>query len=133
MSRCPQCTGCLVYEPEFTDTPARLHCIACAWMLYDPNFRKEEPRYFPPDRIDRRIEWRRQYPGYDIYEPKSAAYQLGISVYFMSYSVRQDSGAPVIMGRGVIACNTPALHEWWNSKRHHSAGAGHWSAQALFE
>jgi hypothetical protein len=47
------------------DAPARVTCIACGWMLSDPNFRKEEPRYFPPDRTDRRIEWRQENPGFD--------------------------------------------------------------------
>jgi hypothetical protein len=122
MARCPQCGGYLQYEPEFTDTPARIKCFSCAWMLYDPKFRKEEPRYFPPDRIDRRIEWRQQYPGFDLYEPKSAACQLGIRVSFLSYSVRHDPAAPVITGRGLIACNTPALQVWWDGKRHHRDG-----------
>jgi hypothetical protein len=122
MSRCPQCSGCLVYEPEFTDTPARLHCIACAWMLYDPNFRKEEARYFPADSTDRRIEWRDEHPGYDLYEPRSAACQLKVSLSFLRYSIRHDRSAPVEIGRGLIACNTPALQEWWESKRHHGAG-----------
>ena len=103
---------------EFLDIPARIKCIACGWMVSDPNFRKEEARYFPPDKTDRRIEWRQQNPGYDLYEPKSAACQLGISISFLRYSVRTDSSAPVIMGRGMIACNTPALQEWWDGKKH---------------
>jgi hypothetical protein len=48
-------------------------------MVYDPNFRKEKARYFPADSTDRRIEWRNENQGYDLYEPKSAACQLGIS------------------------------------------------------
>ena len=124
MARCPQCGGYLQYEPEVSDTPARIKCLVCAWMLYDPKFREEEPRYFPPNTIDRRIEWRQQYPGYDLYEPKSAASQLGISVSFLRYSVRRDPVAPLVIGRGMIACNTPALQEWWDGKRHHSAGIG---------
>jgi hypothetical protein len=51
-------------------------------MISDPNFRKEEMRYFPADRTDRQIEWRNENPGYDLYEP-SAACQLGISMSFL--------------------------------------------------
>jgi hypothetical protein len=25
----------------------------------------------------------------------------------------------VIVGRGMIACNTAVLQEWWDSKKHH--------------
>jgi hypothetical protein len=101
------------------ETPARVHCIACAWMVYDPRFRTEEERYFPADSMDRRIEWRQQNPGYDLYEPKSAACQLKISVSYLRDSVTNDSSAPVMMRWGMIACNTPALQEWWNGKNHH--------------
>jgi hypothetical protein len=44
MGRCPQCNGYLLYEPEFLETPARVKCAACGWMVSDPRFRKEEPR-----------------------------------------------------------------------------------------
>jgi hypothetical protein len=88
-------------------------------MLSDSNFRKEELRHFPPDATDKRMEWRQEYPGYDLYEPTSAACQLGISVTFLEYSVRHDPSASVVMGRGLIACNTPALQEWWDGKNHH--------------
>jgi hypothetical protein len=30
----------------------------------------------------------------------------------------------VIVGRGMIACNTPALQDWWDGKKHHSAKTG---------
>ena len=119
MKRCPQCNGYLLYEPEFMETPARFHCIACEWMVCDPNFRKEKPRFFPPDSTDRRIEWQQEHSGYDLYEPKSAACQLGISVSFLKYSIREEPSAPVITGWGLIACNTPALQAWWDGKRHH--------------
>jgi hypothetical protein len=105
------------------DTPARIHCIACAWMVYDPRFRAEGERYFPSDSTDRRIEWRKENPGYDLYQPRSAACQLKISVSFFRYSVSHDEAAPVLMGRGLIACNTPALQSWWNGKKHYSAGS----------
>jgi hypothetical protein len=111
MARCPQCGGYLSYEPELLETPARITCIACGWMRSDPNFRKEEPRYFPPDRTDKLIEWQQQYPGYDLYYPRSAASQLRISENFFRWSVKNDPAAPVIMGRGMIACNTPALQD----------------------
>jgi hypothetical protein len=101
------------------ETPARYKCTACGWMVSDPSFRKEQPKYFPPDSVDRRIEWRQKNPDYDLYEAKSAACQLGISVSFLRYSVQQDSSAPVILGRGMIACNTPQLQEWWDGKKHH--------------
>jgi hypothetical protein len=111
--------GYLLYEPEFVETPARVKCMACGWAILDPNFRAENPRYFPSDSMDKRIEWRQEHPGYDLYEPKSAACQLGISVSFLKDSIREDPSAPVIMGRGLIACNTPALQSWWDGKRHH--------------
>jgi hypothetical protein len=123
MARCPVCSGYLQQEAEFLDTAARIKCIACGWMLSDPNFRKEAQRYFPPDRADRRIEWRQMNPGFDLYEPSSAACQLQISVSFLKYSVRHDPSAPVVMDRGLIACNTPALQEWWESKKHYSVGS----------
>ena len=119
MRRCPICSGYLAYEPEYLDYPARLKCMACGWMLSDPNFRKEKPSYFPPDRIDKLIEWQMMYPGYDLYYPGSAAAQLGISLSFFRSSVRADSSAPVMVGRGVIACNTLALQQWWDAKNHH--------------
>jgi hypothetical protein len=121
MARCPdpQCGGYLIYEPELAGIAARVRCMTCGWMCSDPNFRKEQPRYFPSQAVDRRIEWQQRYPGYDLYYPKSAAAQLGISESFLRESVRSDSSAPVIWGRGMIACNTPALQEWWDGKRHH--------------
>ena len=117
--RCPICTGYLAYEPEYLDYPARYTCKACGWMVSDPNFRKGKPSYFPADRIDKLIEWQMMYPGYDLYYPRSAAAQLGISLSFFRSSVRADSSAPVIVGRGVIACNTPELQAWWDGKNHH--------------
>ena len=124
MVRCPQCSGYLMYEPELLETPARLKCIACAWMLYDPNFRKEEARYFPAESMDRRIEWRQENPGYDLYEPRSAACQLGITVGSLRKSITHDPSAPVVLGRKLITCNTPALQEWWDGKKHYSVGSG---------
>jgi hypothetical protein len=88
-------------------------------MRYDPNFRKEEPRYFPPHRTDRRIEWTQENSGYDLFEPRSAAAQLGVSLTYFNDAVRNDPAAPVIRGRGLIACNTPALQDWWDGKNHH--------------
>ena len=114
MARCPNsdCGGYVIYEPELGGIPARLKCIACGWMRSDPNLRKEQPSYFPTDAVDKQIEWKMQYPGYDLYFPKSPAAQLGISVSFLKDSVRSDYSAPVIWGRGMIPCNTPALQEW---------------------
>jgi hypothetical protein len=89
------------------------------WTAYDLSFRKEEPRYFPSDSMDRRIKWQQMNSGFDLYEPKSAACQLKISVSYFNYSVRHDPSAPVRMGRGMIACNTPALQKWWDGKKHH--------------
>jgi hypothetical protein len=88
-------------------------------MRSDPNFRKEKPSYFPSDVVDKRIGWQMEHPGYDLYFPSSAAAQLGISESFFRESIRKDSKAPVIVGRGMIACNTPALQEWWDGKNHH--------------
>jgi hypothetical protein len=117
--RCRQCNGYLVYEPEIMESAARYKCTACGWMVSDPGFRKEEPRYFPPDRTDKLIEWQQKNPGYDLYFPRSAAVQLGISESFFRYSVKTDATAPVILGRGMIACNTLALQQWWDGKNHH--------------
>ena len=88
-------------------------------MVSDPNFRKEKPAYFPSDWEDKRTEWTMQNSGFDLYDPRSAAAQLGISVSFFSESVKKDPKAPVIVGRGMIACNTPALQQWWDGKNHH--------------
>ena len=120
MARCPSCEGCLVHEPELLETPARYKCVACAWMVSDPNFRKELPRYFPPDRTDKMIGWMQQNSGYDLYYPRSAAAQLGISESFFTWSVKHAPAAPVVMGRAVIACNTPELEVWWDGKKHHT-------------
>jgi len=120
MARCLSCGGRLIQEPETWDSAARLKCTNCGWFLNDPNFRREKPRYFPADSVDRRIEWQQQHPGYDLYEPRSAACQLNISVSYLQYSVRNDPSAPVILGRGRVACNTPALQSWWDGKSHHS-------------
>ena len=84
MARCRQMRWIFSMSREFLDTPARLRCVACAWTLYDPNFRKEEPRYFPSDSVDKRIEWQQENPGYDLYEPRSAACQLDISVSYFN-------------------------------------------------
>ena len=94
--------------------------MACGWMRSDPNFRKEQPRYFPAESLDKKIGWQQEHPGSDLYYPKSAAAQLGISESFFRESVKKDSKAPVIVGRGMIACNTPALQEWWDGKPHHT-------------
>jgi len=91
-------------------------------MVYDPRFRTEEERYFPSDSTDRRIAWRQENPGYDLYEPKSAACQLKISVSYLKDSFRNDPSAPIKMRWGMIACNTQALQAWWDGKKHHSAG-----------
>ena len=100
MARCPNCNGYLIYEPEYL-SPGTVEVSACGWSRYDPNFRKEEPRFFPTDSVDSRIEWQQAHPGFDLYEPKSAACQLE-SVEFLNYCVRHDPSAPVIMGRGVM-------------------------------
>jgi hypothetical protein len=121
MPRCPvdKCGAALLYEPELANTAARWRCMACGWMASDPNFRKEQPRYFSTEAVDRWIGWKKEHPEYDLYCPRSAAAQLHISESFFRESVKKDPKAPVIMGRGVIACNTPALQEWWDGKNHH--------------
>ena len=74
MARCPdpQCGGYLIYEPELAGIAARVRCIACGWMMSDPNFRKEQPSYFPSDVVDKRLGWQMQHPGYDLYFPSSS-------------------------------------------------------------
>src|SRR5712671_4503744 len=114
MARCPLCGGYLIYEREFLEHPATIRCAMGDWMVSDPKFRKEEQRYFPSDSVDRQIGWQQEHPGFDLYYPRSAAAQLGISESFFRYSVKNDQAAPVIMGRGMIACNTPALQKWWD-------------------
>ena len=91
--RCPQCSGYLRHEPELLKTPARLTCILCGWMMSDAKFRKELPRYFPPDKTDKMIEWQKQHRDYDFYYPRRSAAQLGISESFFKYSVRLGSAA----------------------------------------
>jgi thiol-disulfide isomerase/thioredoxin len=54
--------------------------------------------------------------GFDLYDPRSGACQLKISVSYFNYSVKHDPSAPVRMGRGMIACNTPSLQQWWDAK-----------------
>jgi hypothetical protein len=66
---------------------------------------------------DRAMTLAAVHPGYDLYEPKSAACQLNISVSFLKDSVKNDPSAPVILGWGLIARNTPALQVWWDGKR----------------
>jgi hypothetical protein len=63
--------------------------------------------------VEKQIEWQQVNSGFDLYEPKSGACKLKISMSYFTYSVRYDPSAPVRMGRGMIACNTPALQEWW--------------------
>jgi len=63
--------------------------------------------------VDRCIGWKKEHPGYDLYFPRSAAAQLGISEAFSENQWNQDRKAPVIMGRGMIAGNTPVLQGWW--------------------
>ena len=122
MARCHNlnCRGYLIYEREFLDSPAQLRCVACEWTVCDPTFRREEPRYFPSEAEDKKIGWRQEHPCYDLYYPSSAACQLGISTSFFRYSVKRDPSAPVIVGRGVIACNTETLQRWWDGKKHHA-------------
>jgi hypothetical protein len=119
MVRCPVCQGYLVCEREFADTAARIKCTVCGWSLDDPNFRRQTTSCFPSDMVDKKIGWRKDNPGFDLYEPSSAACQLGISTSFLRYSVTHDPAAPVILGRGMVACNTQALQNWWNRKDHH--------------
>ena len=71
------------------------------------------------DLVDRQIEWQQANSGFDLYEPNSGATQLNISVSYFNYSVKHDPSAPVRIGRGMIACNTPALQQWWDAKNHH--------------
>ena len=120
MPRCQndKCGAALIYEPEFLDTPARWICKACGWMVSDPNFRKEQPRYFPTDQWIGRSAEKRNSRDTTFIAPEAPG-QLHISGSFFRESVKKDPKAPVIPGRGMIACNTSALREWWGEKRHH--------------
>ena len=63
-----------------------------------PEIPKKGIEYFPSDKTDRRIEWKQENPGYGLYEPRSAACQLGISLSYFRYSVRNDATTPVVAG-----------------------------------
>ena len=90
-----------------------------------PKFQERTAELFSNRAEDKRIGWQMEHSGYDLYFPSSAAAQLGISGSFFRESVRRHPKAPVIMGRGMIACNTPALQKWWDGKKHHRvAGEG---------
>ncbi len=71
MTRCPDCKGYLVCEAESGETAARIKCIACGWMRSDPNFRKEPPKYFPTESVNKKIGWQQQNSGYDLHSRKS--------------------------------------------------------------
>ena len=116
----PKLNGLLIYEAEPWSQWARIKCSKCGWSRDDPNFMIKKSGYFPSDSEDRRIEWRQEHPGYDLYDPSSAACQLKISASYFKDSVRDDPMAPVIMSCGLIACNTPELQSWWDGKIHHS-------------
>jgi hypothetical protein len=119
MPRCQndKCGAALIYEPEFLDTPARWICMAFGWMR-TIQISENNPGIFLRNQwIGRSAE--KEHPGYDLYCPRSAAAQLHISGSFFRESVKKDPKAPVIPGRGMIACNTSALREWWDEKRHH--------------
>jgi len=58
-------------------------------LVSDPKFRKEQPRYFPTEAVDRWIGWKKEHPGYDLYCPRSAAAQLHISESFFRESVKK--------------------------------------------
>lgn len=121
MPRCQndKCGAALIYEPELLDTPARWRCIACGWMLSDPKFRKISPGIFQRNQWIAGLAGKRNIPDTTYYCPRSAAAQLHIGESFFRESVKNDPKAPVIIGRGVIACSTPALQEWWDGKNHH--------------
>jgi len=46
MTRCPECNGYLVYEPEFLEIPARVKCMACGWMVSDPKLQEGRTEVF---------------------------------------------------------------------------------------
>jgi hypothetical protein len=89
-------------------------------MISDQTSRKKKPTYFPSDLVDKQIEWTMQNSGFDLYDPRSAAAQLGISLNFFRESVKKDPKALVICGRGMIACNMETLQRWWDGKKHHA-------------
>jgi len=80
---------------------------------------KNSPGIFQRKQSTVGLAGKRNIPNTILYCPRSAAAQLHISESFFRESVKKDPKAPVIMGRGVIACNTPALQEWWDGKNHH--------------
>ena len=120
MPRCQndKCGAALIYEPEFLDTPARWICKgADEWCLIR-NSGKNNPGIFLWNQWIGRSAEKKNIRDTTCIAPEAPG-QLHISGSFFRESVKKDPKAPVILGRGMIACNTSALREWWDEKRHH--------------
>jgi hypothetical protein len=120
MARCPvpQCGGYVIYEPGTWWNTSAAEVDRLRVDALRSRFQERTAELFSNRASGQRIGWQMEHPGYDLL-PSSAAAQLGISLSFFRESVKKDRKAPVILGRGMIACNTPALQEWWEGKRHH--------------
>ena len=64
MARCPnqECGGYLIYEPELAETGASEMCGVRGCALIQTS-RKEQPRYFPTELVNKRIGWQQEFPG----------------------------------------------------------------------
>src|SRR3954469_13625593 len=97
MSRCPQCGGYLqLIRSSWIRRRVPLPCVRMDAVRSTFQVRADE--VLSHAAVNRRIEWRKQNPGYDLYAPRSAASQLKVSVSLLRYFVRHDSAAPVIVG-----------------------------------
>jgi hypothetical protein len=63
--------------------------------------------------VDRCIGWKKEHPGYDCIFPGVPLPSSESARAFSENQWNQDRKAPVIMGRGMIAGNTPVLQGWW--------------------
>jgi hypothetical protein len=109
----------LLYETELLETPALYKCTACGWMVCDPNFRKEQLRYFPPDSVDKRSNgngriWAMTCTRQEARLVSLESVRVTSKMLSETTRLRRSSWAG-----GLIACNTPALQVWWDAKNHH--------------
>jgi len=89
-------------------------------MISDPNFRKARSRYFfQPNQWTGASAGKRSIPDTICIFPGVPLPSSESARAFSENQWNQDRKAPVIMGRGMIAGNTPVLQGWWDRKKHH--------------